>query len=164
LFIQYSNSKIVFGHLTIGEQQVLKNRGQVWSHWLYVSALRLEDNDLLVVVTGHKPKSAIADYGKRWGIETLFGCLKTRGFCLESTHLKDAERLGRMVALLTIALCWAFKTGEWLSEHQPITIKKHGRKAKSIFRVGLDYLHRIFLNLDSFETDSLEAIRFLSCT
>jgi hypothetical protein len=77
-----------------------------------VSALRLEDNELLVVVTCHKPQSAILDYAKRWGIETLFGCLKTRGFCLESTHLQDAERLRRMVALLTIALCWAFKTGE----------------------------------------------------
>jgi hypothetical protein len=64
------------------------------------------------IVTCHKPQSAIVDYAKRWGIETLFGCLKTRGFCLESTHLQDAERLGRMVALLTIASCWAFKTGE----------------------------------------------------
>jgi hypothetical protein len=129
-----------------------------------VSALRLEDHELLIVVTRHNPQSAMADYAQRWGIETLFGCLKTRGFCLESTHLKDTERLCRIVALLTIALCWAFKAGEWLSEHQPIKIKKHGRKAKSIFRVGLDHLRRIFLNLNSFETESLEAIRFLSCT
>jgi hypothetical protein len=69
-----------------------------------------------------------------------------------------------MVALLTIALCWAFKTGEWLAEWEPITIKSHGRKAKSIFRLGLDYLRRIFLNLNSFEAESLEAIHFLSCT
>jgi hypothetical protein len=69
-----------------------------------------------------------------------------------------------MVALLTIALCWAFKTGEWLAEQEPIKIKKHGRKAKSIFRLGLDYLCRIFLNLNSSETKSLEAIHFLSCT
>jgi hypothetical protein len=81
---------------------------------------------------------------------------------LESTHLQDAQRLGRMVALLTIALCWAFKTGEWLSQHNPI--KKHGRKAKSIFRVGLDHLRHIFLNLESFESLSLEAIHFLSYT
>lgn len=119
---------------------------------------------MLVVVTRHKPQSAVADYAKRWGIETLFGCLKTRGFCLESTHLQDSERLGRMLVMLTIALCWAFKIGEWLSEHQPIKIKKHGRKAKSIFRVGLDHLRRIFLNLNSFETQSLEAIHFLSGT
>jgi hypothetical protein len=45
------NSKIVFGHLKIGEQQVLKCRRRVWGHWLYVSALRLENNELLVVVT-----------------------------------------------------------------------------------------------------------------
>jgi hypothetical protein len=69
-----------------------------------------------------------------------------------------------MVALLTIALCWAFKTGEWLSQHTPIKIKKHGRKAKSIFRVGLDYLRHIFLNLESSESQLLEAIHFLTCT
>jgi hypothetical protein len=126
------DSKVVFSHLRIGEQQVLKRRRRVWGHWVYVSALRLEDNELLVVVSRHKPQSVIVDYAKRWGIEKLFGCLKTRGFCLESTHLQYAERLGCMVALLTIALCGAFKTGEWLSQHNPIKIKKHGRKAKSI--------------------------------
>jgi hypothetical protein len=49
--------------------------------------MRLDDGELLVVVTDRKPQRAIADYASRWGIETLFGCLKTRGFCLESTHL-----------------------------------------------------------------------------
>jgi IS4 transposase len=91
-------SKVVFSYLKIGEMQVLKNRRQVWSHWLYVSALRLEDHELLIVVTRHNPQSAMADYVQRWGIETLFGCLKTRGFCVESTHLGDAEGLCRMVA------------------------------------------------------------------
>jgi hypothetical protein len=158
------NSKRVFSHLSIGEQQVLKRRRRVWGHWVYVSALRLKDHDLLVVVTRHRPKSAIADYGKRWGIETLFGCLKTRGFCLESTHLNDPERLQRMVALLTIALCWAFRAGEWIIESQPIKIKNHGRKSKSIFRVGLDYLQRIFLNLSSFQNQSLHIINLLSGT
>jgi hypothetical protein len=157
-------ASVVFAHLQPGEQQVLKQRRLVSGHWVYVSALRLEDNELLIIVSNRKPQSAIADYAKRWGIETLFGCLKTRGFCLESTHLRDSERLSRMIALLTIALCWAFKTGEWLAQQQPIVIKKHGRKAKSIFRVGLDYLRRIFLNLNSFETESLQSIHFLSCT
>jgi hypothetical protein len=158
------NSTVVFSHLKIGEQQVLKHRRRIWGHWVYVSALRLEDNELLVVVTRHKPQSAIVDYAIRWGIETLFGCLKTRGFCLESTHLQDAERLGRMVAFLTIALCWAFKTGVWLSQHNPIKIKKHGRQVKSIFRLGLDHLRHIFLNLESFQTQSLRAIKLLSGT
>jgi hypothetical protein len=161
---RYLNAKVGFSHLKSEEQQVLKCRRRVWGHWVYVSALRLKDNDLLVIVTLHRPKIAIANHGKRWGIETLFGCLKTRDFCLESTHLQDPERLEWMVALLTLALCWAFRTGEWLSQHQPIKIKKHGRKSKSILLLGLDYLQRIFLNLNSFETQSLEAIKLLSGT
>ena len=65
---------------------------------------------------------------------------KTREFCLESTHFKDAERLSKLVALMSLALCWAVKTEEWLHQLNPIKIKKHGRQAKSIFRYSLDYL------------------------
>ncbi|MCY7285095.1 MAG: IS4 family transposase [Cyanobacteria bacterium CAN_BIN43] len=108
---QSLKAKVVFSALQINQQQVLRHRRQVWGHWVYISALRLEDGKLLIVMSNHRPHQAIADYGKRWGIETLFGCLKTRGFCLESTHLKDPQRLSRMIALLTIALCRAFLTG-----------------------------------------------------
>lgn len=47
----------------------------------------------------------------------------------------------------------ADRTGQWLSQHKPITIKKHGRKAKSIFRSGFDYLRRLLINLGQYETD-----------
>ena len=29
----------------------------------------------------------IEDYYQRWHIETLFGCLRSRGFDLEATHI-----------------------------------------------------------------------------
>src|SRR4030095_16695865 len=35
----------------------------------------------------------LEDYKKRWKIEVLFQALKSRGFNLEATHLKDEERL-----------------------------------------------------------------------
>ncbi len=161
---QSLKAKVVFSHLQVNQKQVLQHRRQVWGNWVYVAALRLEDGDLLIVVTNHRPHRAICDYAKRWGIETLFGCLKTRGFCLESTHLKDPERLSRMVALLAIALCWAFRTGEWLVQQQAIPIKKHGRKAKSIFRSGLDHLRRTLLNLEQFMDEFLQMLQFLPCT
>jgi len=157
-------AKVVFSSLQPQQQQVLRHRRQLWGRWVYVAALRLEDGKLLIVVTNHRPHQAIADYAKRWGIETLFGCLKTRGFCLESTHLKDPERLSRMLALLTIALCWAFRTGEWLAQLSSIPIKKHGRKAKSTFRHGLDYLRRILLNLELFTDEFFRVLQLLSCT
>ena len=159
---QSLKAKVVLSDLQVGQQKVL--RRQVWGHWVYVAALRLEDGKLLIVVTSHCPEQAIQDYAKRWSIETLFGCLKSRGFCLESTHLQDPERLSRMIALLTIALCWAFRVGEWLAQQRPIPIKKHGRKAKSIFRCGFDYLRRILLNLDQLIDEFFHALKFLSCT
>jgi Transposase DDE domain len=157
-------AKVVFSALQVGEQVVLSKPRQLWGHRLYVAALRLESGDLLIVVSNRQAKRAIADYGKRWSIETLFGCLKSRGFCLESTHLVEPERLSRMIALLTIGLCWAFRTGEWLAEQKPIEIKKHGRKARSIFRYGLDHLRRVLLNLEEHETELLQALQFLSST
>jgi hypothetical protein len=118
-----------------------------------------------MVVNDTQPQRAIADYTHHWGIETLFGCLKTRGFCLESTHLQDPERVSRLVALLSIALCWAIRVGEWVSQRQPIPIKKHGRKARSIFRVGFDHLQRVLINLTIDPNAGFtDVLRFLSCT
>jgi hypothetical protein len=83
-----------------------------------------------------------ADYRLRWGIESLFGGLKSRGFDLESTHLRHSERLERLLALLALAFGWAHRTGLWVAEHvrAPRLIAKYGRRVKSLFRTGLDYL------------------------
>jgi hypothetical protein len=50
-----------------------------------------------------------SDYALRWGIETLFGIFKTRGFCLESTHFTEPERLRKLFTLLILALVWSLK-------------------------------------------------------
>lgn len=156
--------KTVFADLKVNQTKVLRKKRRLWGHWLYIAALRLEDGSLLVIATQLKPKSAIADYAQRWGIETLFGLLKTRGFCLESTHLRDSERLSKMFALLGLAVAWALSSGLWLHQHQPIALKRHGRRAKSLFRYGLDHLRSIFLNLDARFDEFLQATQLLSCT
>ncbi|MEM8720006.1 MAG: IS4 family transposase [Cyanobacteria bacterium P01_G01_bin.39] len=157
-------SSIIFAHLRPGQAQTLSNKRLVWGRSVYVSALRLDNGELLIVITPDSSSTAISDYGKRWGIETLFGMFKTRGFCLESTHFNDSERLSKLLALMTLALCWAIKTGEWLHQHQPLKVKKHGRLAKSIFRYGLDYLRSIFCDLDLKYDEFCCSLQFLSCT
>ena len=141
-------ASIIFAHLQPGQTHVLSGKKLVWGRLVYVSALRLDDGELLIVITPDSCSTAISDYGQRWGIETLFGTFKTRGFCLESTHFNDSERLSKLIALISLALCWAVKTGQWLHQSNPIKVKKHGRLAKSIFRYGLDYLRSVVTDLD----------------
>lgn len=58
-----------------------------------------------------------------------------------------------MLAVLAIAFCWAHRPGEWPQENvKPIKVKKHLRLAKSIFRVGLDFIRGALFDL----THSLE--------
>lgn len=89
---------------------------------------------------------------------------KTRGFCLESTHFIDQYRLRKLVALLSLALCWAFLAGVWLHQTKPLKLKSHGRKEKSLFRYGFDHIRNIVLNLDEKMADFFEVLQFLSCT
>lgn len=56
-------------------------------------------------------KYKILDYGMRWAIECLFSDFKSRGFGITKTHLKHAERIERLILILTIALYWAVSTG-----------------------------------------------------
>ncbi|NJL49557.1 MAG: hypothetical protein HC929_21650 [Leptolyngbyaceae cyanobacterium SM2_5_2] len=87
----------VLANLAVGEQRMLSGKRWVWGRRVYVVATRLEDGELLILATGHCPPTALADYRLRWGIETLFAALKTRGFNLESTHFRHAERLSKLM-------------------------------------------------------------------
>lgn len=84
--------------IQLGQSEVLSGRPWIWGRCVYVSALLLEDGGLLIIISDSSPSTAIADYARRWGIETLFGMFKTRGFCLEFTHFTDSERLSKLLA------------------------------------------------------------------
>ena len=157
-------ASIVFANFKPGQTRILSGRRRVWGRLVYICALRLEDGELLIIISSDSTTTAISDYGTRWGIETLFGMFKTRGFGLESTHFTDPERLSKLLALMSLALVWAVKTGEWLHQHNPIKLKKHGRQAKSVFRYGLERLRSIVTDLDLKQDEFLFSLKFLSCT
>jgi len=152
-------------YFPIRHQEVMTLRGkrQVWGVDVYLSATRF-NSEHVIVITGHNPESALVDYKKRWEIETLFGCLKTRGFNLESTHLCDMDRLCKLFSLVVLAFCWCYIAGLWLNERKPIPTKTHTRLAQSYFRYGLDYLRNILLNLHEKFKNFLVVADFLSCT
>lgn len=115
----------LFGSLKPGQVHHLPGRRPIWGCFVHLSALRLEDGELLIIASFNASQAqAIEAYADRWQIETLFGCLKSRGFNLEDTHLVAPERLGRLFALLALAFAWTYRTGELLHEQQPIRLKK----------------------------------------
>ena len=150
----------------IGEAVELKGQRRVIGQRLHITGMKLRGGEYLIVASGEPTERAVEEYARRWEIETLFGCFKKRGFCLEQTRLREAERLKKMVALLALAFCWAHKVGEWVSQAKPIAFKQHGRKAKSIFRYGLDHLRRILCNLANAvqQIAFRQVIQLLSCT
>ena len=85
----------------------------------------------------------VANYGQRWSIETAFGFLKSKGFHLEETRLTQPARLALLIGLLAVGLLWCLLIGLQRHQQKPIVKKKHGRRAISLFRLGLDRLQQL---------------------
>jgi len=116
----------LLGSLAPGESHRLPGRRPVWGCFVHLSALRLDDGEFLFVASSGAPQAEALDaYADRWQVETLFGCLKTRGFNFEDTPLTDPERLSKMMGLLALAFAWVYRTGGVLHDKdQPVPFKK----------------------------------------
>lgn len=64
------------------------------------------------------------DYAMRWGIEALFSDLKTRGFNIEDSQLRLAERIDRLLLVVAIAVYWAVSTGMWDAHNNALAAEK----------------------------------------
>lgn len=156
----------LFCGFRISQPVELKGARRLLGLNLHISGMKLRAGEYLIVASARPTETALTQYANRWEIETLFGCMKTRGFCLEQTHVTDPERLKKLLVLVALAFCWAHIIGEWLNEHKPLKVKAHGRKARSIFRYGFDHLRRILCNLASAAQQIAfrQVTQLLSCT
>lgn len=138
-----------FLDLKCGRWNALPQRCKIWGMNLYVAA-SLSQKGYCYVVGQSCPDTMIEDYRTRWEIESLFSCLKKRGFDLEACRLTDPERTEKFTALLAIAFCWSYSEGIQREAKKPVRIAKtrYGRSwpAESLFHQGLLYLQEILLN------------------
>lgn len=147
-----------------GEKRIIQNARPLGEHPVYLSGLRLSDGELLIVASDHFDSQAIQVYGLRWEIETLFGCLKGRGFKLEETRVVGYLRIKKLLVLPVIAFCWTHKIGEWKHDCVlPIKVKTHQRRAQSLFRYGLDAIRSEILNPFNSSNKSLMKMILLLC-
>jgi len=155
----------LFAHTGVNRCLVIPQARRMWGLELFLSGCYLGNGEYLILVAPEYEPAPHLEYKKRWGIETLFGALKSRGFNLEDTRLQDPERLSKLLALLAIAFTWAFVVGAWQAAVKELKLKKHGYPPKSIFRLGLNILCRLVTNFEYFDvTVWNKVIKLLSCT
>lgn len=152
---QLTNAMLLFTGLQRCEERILSNPRRICGVKLSIAGVRCPDGGYLIIATTESPNQAIEIYRHRWQIETLFGCLKTRGFNMEDTHLTDPNRIMKLIAVLAVSFAWAHKLGEWQHQVKPIVTKNHGRKAESIFHYGLRLLRQLIF--------SQPGVRMLRC-
>jgi len=170
VFIPHKNKEIKASHLfnsfRVNEfvyyNKIVRINGQL----CYLSGCKLNNRkakqDFLIIVSFNKPEKAQQDYKQRWQIEMCFKAMKSSGFDIENTHLQDIQRIEKLVLLVMIAFVWCYKAGIYLHKIRPIQIKKHGRKAKSIFKYGLSFIANNLLNPEN--QNNTNIFQFLSCT
>jgi len=155
-----------FNHLKINQYEFYPGIVYVNGQLCFLSASKIKNKqgvpELQIIVSFNKPDKAQSLYKERWQIETAFGALKTSGFNIEDTHLTDINRINKLFALVLVAFVWAYKAGIFLNNLCPIKIKKHGRRAKSLFKYRLNYLANVLFSNDMDEF--IICFNFLSCT
>jgi hypothetical protein len=157
----------LFNHLKINELYHYSKIVELHGQRCYLSGTKTINREgkieFLIVVSFNKPERALAYYKERWQIETLFRGLKSSGFNIEDTHVTDLKRLEKLFCLTMIAFVWCYRIGDYLDEKvKKIKIKKHGRRAVSVFKHGLDYLSKYFFT--GYNRLNVNLFEFLSCT
>lgn len=166
VFLPRKNKEVkafwLFNNLQVGHYKEYPKIVKLGNQYCYISGCKLTKGEFLIVISFNKPTQAKEHYKQRWQIEMCFKAMKSSGFDIEKTHLTKIERIEKLVLLVMIAFVWCYKVGIYMHKLKSIKVKKHGRKAKSIFKYGLDYIANALLN--SVNQNFMELTRFLSCT
>jgi len=139
--------------LKIGESYKLRRVRRFGEVKVSVEVERGRDSkESVIVISSANSGKILVEYKRRWGIETLFQNLKSRGFEMEETHLTKAEKIDKLFGVLAVAVAWAIKTGEAESAINPIEIKKNGRAQQSIFRQGCEIIQEVLFEVRRYST------------
>ena len=84
---------------------------------------------------------ALRLYSIRMWTEEMYGDMKGHGFDLEATHLRDANRLARLVLAVCWVYVWFLTLGSWVVKNgHRAQLDVKSRRDKSYFRLGWDWL------------------------
>ena len=127
-----------------GWVRVTEKHNAGW-YWLILHWEKGEDEPWYLLSNQEGRKRLIKYYRRRMWIEELFGDVKGHGFDLEATHLKNAERINRLILAVFIIFVWLISLGSWVVKRgyrHYVDVKS--RRDKSYFRIGLDWIEMCF--------------------
>ena len=100
------------------------------------------DGPLYLVTSLANGYQACKYYRRRFQIETFFSDQKSRGFHIHKSHLSDPVRLSRLLLAACLAYLWMVCQGLLvIAEKKVGLIDRTDRIDKSLFRLGLDWIH-----------------------
>ncbi|HMQ68032.1 MAG TPA: hypothetical protein PKA90_01245 [Ignavibacteria bacterium] len=123
---------------------------------------------ICMVVSSWSNLNSLKKHQMRWTIENMFGAFKTEGFNFEDTHMTDLNKIKMLIAIISIDYTLYVLAGLWVSKSIKIRIMNHGRKQRSTFRCGFDYLTTFVRKLLSGniynDLEFINVTKLLSCT
>ena len=130
----------LFTTLQPGQVRTLFERTWVYGGWMQVVITLSPAGDRVIVASDLPIVDVLNTYRLRWGIESTFSALKSRGLNLEATHMTAPERISRLFGLLCLALAWMARVGVQQVQNQPPRRDKRGRAVVSQVRIGWQML------------------------
>lgn len=115
-----------------------KSRKELHLKNIYLTEQRIQTNLSILQEPGHDEPWLLAvgtepnyyktfDYSLRWGCEAMFSDFKTRGFGLEDTKLERADRVARLMLILSVAMHWCVLAGLRDRMLNPLPREKNGK-------------------------------------
>ena len=128
----------------MGWVRVTQEHDAGW-YWLILHWEEGEDEPWYLLSNRSGKRRLINYYRRRMWTEELYADVKGHGFDLEATHLKDSERINRLVLAVFIAFVWLITLGSWVVKRGYRHYIDHkSRRDKSYFRLGWDWVARCF--------------------
>jgi len=129
-----------FAHVQHGQVVALLEKANIYGQCMQLVVTRGEDGELVALATDLPIHETRAAYRLRFSAECTFSAMKSRGLGLEDTAMTTAGRVERLFGLVTLAFACGLRVGVWRHAAKPIEVKKHGRRAVSVVRYGLELL------------------------
>lgn len=103
-----------------------------------------EEEPLYILTDTNNEEAALLVYSWRFWIEPLFADFKGRGFHLAQTHIRDPQRLSRLLMVACLTFLWTVSVGSHVFQSpEQRQVDRNDRTDRSFFQLGYRFVKRL---------------------